>query len=1224
MRSTLRNSGIMLSGTMLALLCACGGGGSSPNGGLTVNAAPTVTTPVVSPADASLLEYKTYTFSTNATDPDLGDSVASCTWSFGDGSDPVTVTTAPFSVQHVFLAPSSSDTVSVVPTDSHGKAGTAATAAFSVTQAPNPFTTSIVSPLTAYSQPVALGSSATVDFLFKVTNSLSASVLASGVTFNPGFTGATGTATVTPGSLDGTTAWKVSFVYPAGTIVGATYTANPTLTIKDTLGVQSLPVAFPAITFSTVVANPTAPTISVTVPSATSTKVYALQDAIIKFTVTDSGTFPTTVTVDWGDSTTPTTYLLTGSDLATGMAPPSVPTHKYQTAGKFTITVSAVDNQATNNTAVPQTRTYEVLTNALPKAVITSPQASGTLPDSTASIQDIQPVGMATQLELPRQKDSKYPQAVVIPLDGKLNFSGTVTNPESGEQVSVLWTFQGGDPSSSTDLNPGNVSFTGVPGKIVAYLVELQAIDVFGRTSSQVGEALTGPVAMAPSQDTVKFRKWVIVDGVHTEQFTLNLMYRELKDDNAPALLTQATLAANGFGANVMIFQDGLSNTYQVASANAASITIPVRSDQPFYVNLPSFNSNDPVSYMMRIPNIPGQDPALEAATPAGSSSFAFVGGNPTLSIVTSQGFAPETTSPIERKLNAVVSGALAPDPIYSNFWMVLGDTPANDRWFDRLSVPKTDPKAIPSAFETSNSSVGLFSGIPANQTFAEWPIYLMSVESDFLPYTFGGPISSTSPTTTPGTSTTLGFRLDHPGYADSSSAQSDTYGAVGMQAFRVPASNEDPYDLTTANPGWNLDSCVSALNPTTLDPGPGSIPEFFSKIIFNTVDTAPGGLQGFVVPYNTNDVNRKIVQPAPQPRLLTSIAKTFSYAEYLWSSVWVRPLVLNNALLYYGDARNAGTLSSYPFFRYSKPAAWPKYVTTPGIVPDNSQFDLTANGGTHFDAMSPVAKNGGTPDSKAVGRFYWTAFTPPYNSASGSVISRTWLADPSGLPPTSFPALAAGDATNAMGLLPPQDTAVDKRYRDANGVVKDDATLGGYRVMWYNPTKDKNGDVVPPDFWVVEVASDTLAGQTKTHFMLPANYPGRTNSNSPLGQETTDPILTDARVYLPSHTLVGGTPLASDVVAPGYCWFDIPPELRPTSDAVITVFALRSVLNNNPTGAFRALNRTDWIDAIKTATATISVVSSSGRQVDYVHKIPFNFGWDIVVVNGEATIVAP
>jgi len=47
-------------------------------------------------------------------------------------------------------------------------------------------------------------------------------------------------------------------------------------------------------------------------------------------------------------------------------------------------------------------------------------------------------------------------------------------------------------------------------------------------------------------------------------------------------------------------------------------------------------------------------------------------------------------------------------------------------------------------------------------------------------------------------------------------------------------------------------------------------------------------------------------------------------------------------------------------------------------------------------------------------------------------------------------------------------------------------------------------------------------------------------------------------------------------------------------------------------------------LDAIKTATATIAISSSAGKDLSSIHKIPFNFGWDIVVVNGESTVVAP
>ena len=1215
MRSTLGNPGIILSGTLLALFIACGSGSNSPNNRLAVNSPPTATAPVANPADASLLQYKTYIFSTTATDPDLSDTLASVTWDFGDGSAPVVSTTAPFMVNHAFLT-SGAIRVTATATDNHGLSGTAAGTTFNVVEGVNPFTLAAGTAPTASNVP--LGGSTTLHFPFTMTYDGSGTVPTANVVITPGYSGAAplSNAVTTVGTLDGAGTWVATVVYPSSAAIGGTYTASPTLVVSDSLGVQSQTLAFPVITFTTVSAVSTPPSIAITAPAASSTQIFALQNATVGFTVTDVGLYTTNVSVDWGDGTAPTTYTLQGPGLATGMAPPSTPTHQYVAAGTYTVTVSAVDGQQTGNTATPQTRTYVVLANALPTATITTPQASGTLP-TLGQVQVVLPAAMSPELTLPALV--KYPTAVVIPLNGQLNFNGTSTPSTSGEPVSVQWTFPGGNPGSSTALNAGSVSFPGVAGQVVAYLVELKAIDTFGRNSSQVGTGLTGVPAMASSgQDTTAFRKWVIVDGVNTKQFTLNLMYRQLTDDNGPATLTPASLSANGAGATMQIFQDGLSNTYSVLSANSATITVPVRGNLPFFMNLPTFNGNDPVSYMLRIPNVTGQDPTLEMATAPGSSSFTFVDGNPALSIVTAQGFAPETSSTAQRRINCYVSGAEAPVAGYNPFYMVLGSLPANGRWFDRLSVPKTDPNAIPTAFETSNSNAGQFAGIPAYQSFAEWPIYLMTVGSDFMPYTQGGPKSSTSPTTTAGTSTTLGFRLAYPSYATSSATQSDTFGAVGMQAFRVPASTQDPYDLTTASPNWNQASCVAPLNPTVL---PASVPGFFSHMIYNDTSATPGGVQGFQVPYNTNDVDRKVTTGLA-PRNLGNLMQVFSYAEYIWSSVWVRPLVLNNALLYYGDT-DPVHMAAYPFFRRSEPAAWPKYVGVPGIVPDNSTFDLTANGGTIFNAQTPVSRTG-APDNKAVGRFYWTAFTPFYNSANGALITRTWLADAAGLPPTAIPAPASGQATSILGLLPPQDTAVDKRGRDANGVLNG-STLGGYRIMWFNPTKDPDGAVVPPDFWVVEISGTNGSGQGKTHFMLPSNYPVPTASGSLLGQSTTDPILTDARVFLPSQTLPGGTPATDDKVAPGYCWFDVPPELRPTSGtATITVFALKSILNNNPAGNFRSLNRTDWIDAIKTATATISVVNSTNTDLAYVHKIPFNFGWDIVVVNGEATLVAP
>lgn len=1223
MRTTSRRFGIILTASLLAVLGGCGGGGSStPSSSLTVDNPPVATAPAVVGGATSLSQYQSYAFSTTTTDPDLGDSVVSCLWDFGDGTTN-TVTTAPFtSPSHVF-ATAGSFTVSVTPTDTHGVAGAKVSSSFTVAAAANPFTLGAVS-LSTTSFPIAQGSAASVTFQFTVTYAGTGTVSASGVAFAAGATQATGTVSVAApasGATDGTGIWTAVVSYPAGTSVGSSYNATPSLTVTDSLGIQSLPLSFPGLTFTTVVANPQPPVITITSPKATSTQVYALETASINYSVVDNGTFPVSVSVDWGDGTVDPAVLLSGDALATGISPTTAPTHQYQAKGTYTVTVRATDTQPT--TAQAKTTTYVVLENALPTATITSPQASGTLP-TLAQVTAFNPSGSQNQLTLPA--GSNYPAAVVIPLNGQLNFNGVTTNPTSGEAVSVLWSFPGGAPSSSTQLNAGSVTFAGQAGVIQAYLVELQAIDVFNRSSSQVGEGLNAPMASAPAQNTTPFRIWVIVDGVNTEQFTLNLMYRQLTDNNGAPLLTPATTAANGLGANIMIFQDGQSNSYAVQSANSATVTVPVRSNLPFYLNIPSFNSTDPTGYMIRIPNVTGQDPALEATLPAGSgaSSFAFKNGNPVLTIVTGQGFAAETASTAQRRLACDVSGAEPPAPGVSSFFMVLGNQPSNNRWFDRLSVPKTDKDAIPTGFQTSNSTVGQFSGIPAYQSFAEWPIFLMSVESDFFPFDESNLHQATphSPTTTAGDSGKLGFLVDYGNYGLSTAKQSDTYGVVGMQAYRVPASSQDPYDLTTGSPSWNLDSFVTPLQPTAIPTGAGSVPEFFNNSIFNNaqVSANPGGLQNFVVPYNTADLDR--LPTANQIRGFGQLATVFSYAEYLWSSVWVRPLVLNNAQLYWGDSNDTG-ISAYPWFRYSATPTWPKWVGSPGILPDGSTFDLTANGGGVFDAQSPVSTTG-TPDSKAVGRFYWTAFTPFYNSSSGAVISRTWLSAASGLPPTSFTARQAGEALSVMGFIPPQDTMVDKRGRDANGVLNG-ASLGGYRILWYNPTKDLNGNVVPPDFWVVEINGTNITGQGKTHFMLPASYPVPNPSGSQAGQATSDPILTDCRVYLPSGNAASSGAAQNDKVAPGYCWFDVPPELRPTAgSATITVFALKSILNNHPTGNPRPLNRTDWIDAIKTATSTISVKPSTGTDLGYVHKIPFNFGWDIVVVNGEATIVAP
>jgi hypothetical protein len=550
---------------------------------------------------------------------------------------------------------------------------------------------------------------------------------------------------------------------------------------------------------------------------------------------------------------------------------------------------------------------------------------------------------------------------------------------------------------------------------------------------------------------------------------------------------------------------------------------------------------------------------------------------------------------------------------------LVLGQTPVNKRWLDRLSVPANDPTGA-IQWTQSNNAARQLSGIPAYQLFAEWPTLLMTRATADLSMA-SDPLKESVPdtTTSAGGSSDLGFVLDYAKYTGDNQS-SETFAAFSMQTFRVPAGSTDPYQLS---PAWQSGS--AELNNTASNPHAGlnplpvgpAVPTFFNNLVYAPPGSTPlaGGIDSLPLPYDPNDPNRTPLL-APTTRTYSGNRQVFSYSEYLWSTVWARPLVLNSARPSYGDP-----LATFAHFRYSNPTAWPK---ASAISPDNSAFDLTVHGGGVFDGSAPVGLNGSAAPTTGVGRFFWTGFTPSYQGDAnpGAAIARTWLSDDSTQqPPTAFPAASAtGDATVALGFMTPQDTIVDKRGRNADGTLNGQA-LGGYRVTWYNPTRDASGNPVAPDFWVVELKDDT---GTK-HFMLPASYPAGT-------QGVSDQILTDARTYLPSGNLPLAGPATdplhptavTDTVAPGYCWFDVPVELRPKSGATLTVFAVKSILKNNPVSAARPLNRPDWIDAAKTATATMKMITSSGSDLTYAYKIPFNYDWDIVVASGPQTPVAP
>jgi hypothetical protein len=242
---------VLRAGSILALLAGCAP--NNPMLRLAVDAAPVATAPAVNPAVSVLEQYRTYLFTTTTTDPDLGDGVTSCEWSFGDGSSPVTVTTPPFFVQHTFFTPAATLAVTVTPKDASGLTGAPASTPFTVLAAPSPFTLGALAPASPYIQNVPLGGTAAVVFSFTVKYDGQGTVPTENAVLNLGNTKAAGAPAVTTlGTLDGVVPWKITVSYPAGAATGATYLATPSLLITDSLGIQSPKLAFPILTFRTV------------------------------------------------------------------------------------------------------------------------------------------------------------------------------------------------------------------------------------------------------------------------------------------------------------------------------------------------------------------------------------------------------------------------------------------------------------------------------------------------------------------------------------------------------------------------------------------------------------------------------------------------------------------------------------------------------------------------------------------------------------------------------------------------------------------------------------------------------------------------------------------------------------------------------------------------------------------------------------------------------------
>ncbi len=1166
----------------------------------------------VTTTSSNLYQNKAYTFTATATDPDAGNTITEYQWDFGDGT--AVVSTATGTTQHTYASTfTGAANVKVRAVDNHGSTGDFSPAvAFTVLKTDLP--------VVAFTSPGATSLNAEINgtvsqvFILTATNPRAGTpgvtdpIPVGNITFNSNDANATVTSAVSNGG--GSYSFTVQYT---GASAQSTRTATPSAYATDTLGIQGQSANGPMMTINTLGANHQ-PSIVITTPATPSTSAYTSKLVTLTFTLTDQDNDPLSYTVNWGGPDAPpcqpvTATGTTSSSQKTQNGVSVTLTHIYPDtySGIATVSVDATDNRSSSANAITQSRTIQVTVNALPTASIRSPQASGTLMDPATITDSGQGVPVITQDPTTNSwvADPTGPSVVVIPANGKLTFNGDGTAPTSGGSLSYKWAFPGGVPASSASQNPGEVVFPGVPGQTVAYRVDLTVTDA---TDAQ--DANCAKVGRTSLVVPTKTQKWVIVDAANTQSFNLNFLYRQIQDSTGTSTLAPVTTAGNGKGATIQVFQDGVTYGYKVQDAQGlnAAISLPVRSNLPFWLDVPAFGS-DGHAYFMRIPSTPvagdpNADPTLVNGTPNGTWTFPYLTNavdatanvstfgfrypsatsgpwDPTLNLVTAQGYAAETTPASLRKIQGTLlsqtSNPASPFKLNSQ----------SDVWLDRLSVPSGDTTSPLVDFGTFTLDPLAISGVTAYQTFAEWPAVLelerQQKNSDVQFNLNYAKQSGTSPTTTIATPTAL-------------------------RAFRVPAGSTDPYDMDVA--GWTSSS--TNLAAAEVD---SSVPAFFQGMVANP--TASGGLQGLSIPYDANDPDRKVLA-SPGTRDLLRIQEPFSFADYLWARVWARPLVLNATTLGYDKPLNSA--STY-FFSNVATGTWPK--NTSGISPDNSTFDLTPSGGTDFDpTRSPVGTAGTPITAKGVGRFYWTDYTPLYNANPGANIARTWLAQGAAAgalalqPPTS----ASGIATAYLGFVPPQDTVVDKRGRTATGAL-DGNTTGGYRVAWFNATRDGGGAPVPPDFWVVELR--TTAGTSQ--FMLPGNfpltYPTYTYNSIGYADPESITILTDARenmARLSDRQAANGV----QVVAPGYCWFDVPSEMRPASgtSATLTVFALKAVPR---TVVGRPLNRTEWIEAIKTATARISVDAGAG-DLSPIYKIPFNYAWDIVITNGPATPVAP
>ena len=307
----------------LSVAFGCGGGGSSSSGGTLPQSSlpPVATLQGWSPNDAQLLQYKAYTFTATATDPNVGGSITEFDWNFGDGTPKVTaaVTVAgmPTGTCTYAYGTSGSPTLTVTAKNAAGITSLPVTRALTVAAAPSPLAAAFTSPAGPTTVSPSLGSTVTVTFTVNVTNSGSGTIAPGGVALVSGDPNSTQAAPVDMGSGN----WNIAVTYPAASAAGQRQ-VTPTVTVTDSGGISSPVATGPVITINSVSSVNTAPVITLTSPVTDNTVAWTSKPFSLGFTLSDAENDLVTYSVDWGDGQPATTGTSTGSTV-TGTAVPS-------------------------------------------------------------------------------------------------------------------------------------------------------------------------------------------------------------------------------------------------------------------------------------------------------------------------------------------------------------------------------------------------------------------------------------------------------------------------------------------------------------------------------------------------------------------------------------------------------------------------------------------------------------------------------------------------------------------------------------------------------------------------------------------------------------------------------------------------------------------------------------------------------------------------------------